>query len=713
MLLRTILFLVFSLSTTLIFAQVCSGCLEKEPSSLGVIKTPIADYPVVNERCATEHMHKYQQQHHNVASDDAFEEWMSRKIQDTNLSQREVITVPVVVHVIHNGEPIGTSPNLSDAQVISQINVLNQDFRRMMGTNGFNDHPNGADIEIEFCFAVIDPNGNPTNGINRQNLGSTGWGNNQIENNMKPNTIWDPEQYFNIWVCNFSNPDLLGYAQFPSASGLQGLSGGAASTDGVVVGAPFFGSIEEDDGSFSLNGTYNLGRTLTHEIGHSFGLRHIWGDGDCDADDYCADTPDSDDSNGGCPTGTESCGSVDMIENYMDYTHDACMNIFTNDQKARMLTVMENSPRRANLKNSIVCNPPPLFSFSGQVVDATTGIGIAGAEVKFQGALSPEATTGADGTFTFPSIYEGEYEVFAGSWGYVTTSISDAYLDGNTGIYTIELEQGYYDDFALDFNWTVSGNADTGAWERVTPEGSYYQGTAYDPASDIGSDFGRECYITGSAGGGGAGSNDVDNGTTTLTSPVFDATLYDEPELSFYRIFAIGGGQGPTPDDELEISLTNGSETVILETVDVNSPDLFQWVYKEFIISDYVTPTNNMRLIVSTSDQVTSADGHLVDAAIDLFRVDESSSVSVDNTLADELDFSLQPNPSQGEFTVQLENMTETADIIIYDALGRQVLQQNTLNGSNHINISQQANGIYFLQVNMDGRSFVRKVVKE
>jgi hypothetical protein len=374
---------------------------------------------------------------------------------------------------------------------------------------------------------------------------------------------------------------------------------------------------------------------------------------------------------------------------------------------------MENSPRRANLKNSIVCNPPPLFAFNGQVVDAETGVGIAGAAVKFSGDLSPEANTGTDGTFTFPSIYEGEYQVFAGSWGHMTTFVSNVYFDENSALYTIELDKGYYDDFALDFNWTVSGNAETGSWEKVNPSGSYYDGTEYDPSSDVDSDLGNECYLTGNAGGGSAGSNDVDNGTTTLTSPAFDATLYTEPKVSFYRLFATGGGQGATPDDVLEISLTNGSETVVLETVDINSDDLFEWVYKEFVMSNYIALTNSMQLIITTSDQVGNAEGHLVDAAIDLFRVEEAYNVSVDNTLADELNFSLQPNPSQGEFMIQLENINEIANIRIFDALGRQILEQNAFDGNTNINISQQATGIYFLQVNVNGRSFVKKIVKK
>jgi len=280
----------------------------------------------------------------------------------------EIITIPVVVHVIHNGDAIGVNENISDAQVLSQITVLNQDYRRMVGTPGFNNDPVGADVEIQFCLAKTDPNNNPTTGIDRQNKGVASWGENQIETTLKPSTSWNPSKYFNIWVVNFGGnlTGVLGYAQFPNASGLPGMnaSNGSSSTDGVVIGYQYFGSSQIASGSYQT--PYNLGRTASHEIGHALGLIHIWGDTvGCSTiasqGDYCDDTPIAYEENDQCPQGYDSCPTqpgVDMTNNYMDYTRDACMNIFTQDQKERMLTVMNVSSRRAALKTSTVCSPP-------------------------------------------------------------------------------------------------------------------------------------------------------------------------------------------------------------------------------------------------------------------------------------------------------------------------------------------------------------------
>ncbi len=332
-------------------------------------------------RCATTEYEEYLKlKDPKRPSNSEFEKWLQPFI-NREINQKKagssiqktavVITIPVVVHVIHNGDNLGTDENIFDEQVASQIRVLNEDFRKKSGTPGFNSNPVGADIEIEFALAKKDPQGILTTGIDRVNLGEANWSTGDIDEIVKPRTIWNPDKYFNIWVVNFDRTDLLGYAQFPSNSSLPGLSqnSSVANTDGVVIGYKFFGSR-----AYFANGTYGTpydrGRTASHEVGHWLGLRHIWGDGGCDVDDFCADTPNAGQQNEGCPANVDSCPEspgLDMIENYMDYTNDGCMNIFTQDQKSRMISIINNSPRRASLKTSDVLTPGIVFANDGAV----------------------------------------------------------------------------------------------------------------------------------------------------------------------------------------------------------------------------------------------------------------------------------------------------------------------------------------------------------
>ncbi|OGS88256.1 MAG: hypothetical protein A3E30_16850, partial [Fluviicola sp. RIFCSPHIGHO2_12_FULL_43_24] len=332
-------------------------------------------------RCYTDEQHAARMlANPELESKEDFEQWVNEAIAD--MDQNKIIggvyQIPVVFHIIHSGEAVGSGSNISQAAVQSQIDVLNEDFRRIFGTNGWNTHPDGADTQIEFCLAQRRPNGTAFTagqpGVNRilySTIGATAppFGTGYVDGTIKTwtynggvataNRGWDPNKYMNIWICQLSG-GILGYAQFPeSPIGGMGCGATAVATDGVVFTT---GSIGKSSVT-GFGGPYNEGRTATHEIGHWLGLRHIWGDGGCTVDDYCNDTPEAATANYGCPGGTNSCtaapdAGLDMIENYMDYTDDLCMNIFTNDQKQRMRAVLEASPLRRSLINSDACTPP-------------------------------------------------------------------------------------------------------------------------------------------------------------------------------------------------------------------------------------------------------------------------------------------------------------------------------------------------------------------
>ena len=293
-----------------------------------------------------------------------------------NGQRLSTINLPIVYHVIHNGTAIGTGSNISAAFINSQNEQLNFDYRMAAGTSGDNNDPRGADSQVEFCLATEDPDGNSLSepGINRINRNDEGWSappydQTDMNGTIKAASIWDPEKYVNVWIVELTG-GLLGYAQFPSNTGLGGLSdnGGPANTDGVVI---TYNSVGSTTNPFPGGAPYDKGRTLTHELGHWLGLRHIWGDADCGTD-FCDDTPTQMTSSGGnCPNTTTCDGMADMTKNYMDYSNDVCMNVVTNDQKARIRAVLATG-RSALLSSDIPCNVSgysPIISYftaSGQ-----------------------------------------------------------------------------------------------------------------------------------------------------------------------------------------------------------------------------------------------------------------------------------------------------------------------------------------------------------
>ena len=288
-----------------------------------------------NERCQIDEYRKYLKNHNlyrgsTYSPDNSFN------------SQRLVYNIPVVIHVLYNND----EQNISDNRVFSQIDVLNEDYNNLnqdlnllpeqfsdiVGSTGFN-----------FCLAQYDLNGQGFNGINRvytDVVSFQGFNNDMKESNSGGVDAWDTNSYLNIWVCNLSG-NSLGFATMPGDVDYI--------YDGIVIDYEYFG-INLDSSS-----PYNLGRTGTHEVGHYFNLEHTFFAG-CSDWDSCDDTPPIASATFGCPSfPQESCGGVtSMTMNFMDYTDDACMNMFTSCQTTIMVNTLLNQ-RSGLLSNSNQC----------------------------------------------------------------------------------------------------------------------------------------------------------------------------------------------------------------------------------------------------------------------------------------------------------------------------------------------------------------------
>ncbi len=266
----------------------------------------------------------------------------------------EVLTIPVVVHIIHTGQAYGVDANIDDEQVYSAVMALNDDFRKVPGTWGDGE---GVDTKVEFCLAQRDPNGNAHSGINRVNgcsislycnegiTAGNGQGANELD--VKNLSRWPNQQYYNIWVVteienNNGGSGIQGYAYFPTSS----------SVDGTVVLYNAFGT------EGTLKSYTNRNKTLTHELGHAFALFHTFqgdscSESDCDLQgDRVCDTPPTVLSSS---CNAPACGGTQQIENYLDYTNQTCKNMFTQGQMERMRLSIENS--RPNLLISNACQP--------------------------------------------------------------------------------------------------------------------------------------------------------------------------------------------------------------------------------------------------------------------------------------------------------------------------------------------------------------------
>lgn len=324
---------------------------------------------------------------------------------------------------------------------------------------------------------------------------------------------------------------------------------------------------------------------------------------------------------------------------------------------------------------------------------------IPGATVQLvNGELVYNGITDASGNVLINNVFEGTYDVTVGKWGYLTECFTVTITSNNNQI-NVALAEGYEDDFSLDFGWTVSGNATTGAWERGIPNGTNFASILMNPDVDAFGDCGEQAFVTGNSGSA-AGDDDVDGGETILTSPVFDLSNGNDWYVSFYTWFSNEGGAG-SPDDSLIVSLDNGTQVVDLV---VETSTTAQWTYHSFRVLDHISPTSNMQLHVRTMDLPSS--GHLVEGGFDHFLAVDSAGIGLDEP---NMNFAIYPNPATDYIVVSGE-IQENMDIRAYDLRGVQVGAWST-DRELRIDTREWSSGTYILRGEGRRSSFTERII--
>lgn len=738
--------------------------------------------------------------------------WFNEKVeefvknQQQNKTQLPNYTIPVIVHVVHGGQSVGTYPNVSQAQINSQIAILNNDYAGIGLNNGNAPAPFAplkANCNINFCLAQKDPTGATLlePGIERINYISKGWANPTtpttpaafqtfVNGTIKPNSIWDPTRYLNIWLtdCN-NNVGLLGYATFPAGTGLAGVSSflGTASTDGIWNWSRAFGNVG------TLQAPYNQGRTASHEIGHWLGLIHIGGDGngniagDCNATDYCADTPPQKGGfasgqygqNYGAPTyplyatGSNSCAGApngNMFMNFMDYTDDAAMYMFTNDQRTRMQTAMANGTFRSLLTTSAasLCNIPaatPSASFNmasnGCINSAVTVNNLSSGNPVPTFAWSSIPATGV--TFNPNNTAQAPTINFANPGSYTITVVATNSLGSNNNSKAIVINNCAVASTCLDTLVNFDGNDTLNAFRAgadvavngCSPNAGYILGNncyddlekaEYFPASTYTQVTAAQAtgvivlfFKNGSRGTGGNASsavtmrlydqtvntftgtpsgikpnNSIGSASTTIgnilaVTSVSNVTYCGSPNLAFGTpIIKPFKYTFATP---INLPASGGFfASVVLPTGAQDTAVIFNNGPSSAANRSFEKWSNNVWYEVKTAWSSNFNYAMAILPIIQCASVTAISDKSILNT-----NINLYPNPSSGDVSIiaTLPN-EQTLDVQVTNVMG-QVLYGSKFTGVTNnvfnLNLGEYSNGVYFVTINNGSEKITKRVI--
>lgn len=597
----------------------------------------------------------------NRAEIEAFTQKFVSTFQD---GERATYNIPVVVHVLYNT----AAQNISDAQIQSQINVLNADFQLLNADNtsvpaAFSSLK--ANVSVSFCLAKQDANGAATTGIIRKSTTKTSFDANTDAAkivSLGGSAAWDRNQYLNLWIVPSivagSSTGILGYAQFP---------GGAAATDGVVIAHKYFGT------TGTAVAPFNKGRTGTHEVGHWLNLNHIWGDDGtaCTGTDNVTDTPNQSGANYGCPTFPKvSCSNGangDMFMNYMDYTDDACMFMFSTGQKARMQAILASGGARASLNSSIRCNAPT----TGTVCAAPTGL-----------TSSAITTTGATLSWTAVSgatSYTLQYKTAAATTFTTLTGIT------TTSRALTGLTAGTTYNFQV---LAVCSATSSSAYAASTFATSAVVVTCSDIYEANNTAATAKAFTVGNtitAAIGVSGDLDYFSFSNTNAKKNIKITL--------------------TSTQDYDIRLYNSAGTQVKFQSTAANPEIL--VYNTTVVGAYKFRIEGYNNAFSTTACYTLK----VELGTSNFKGEEG--FSEENVLT-EADVKVFPNPTSGDITVQMveEKCNREMNVILYNSVGQMVHNQKYGEAkTTNLNMGNLENGVYILQVRDENNVVNKRII--
>ncbi len=627
---------------------------------------------------------------------------VSTKLYETNSSHLKII--PVVVHVIHNA---GVE-NISNTQIQSQIDVLNEDFGKMPLTPG---DGNGVDTEVRFCLAKITPDGKCTDGIVRVRSTLTTHQTYQ-RSQLAGLSAWDATRYLNIYIVkNISGGSTLGYASFP---------GGPVNEDGVVMAYNYFGRTGSIAGGTS-------GRTASHEVGHWLGLYHTF-NGGCGVDtcldgDYVCDTPPAANPNFGCPV-INSCANdipnvPDQIQNYMDYSNDGCKNMFTNGQKNRMqatLNTFRNAIWQAANITATGCDSGFVSPPCSAVADFTSN---------GQNICVGNAVQFVNRTLNNPTSY---LWYFPGGTPSSSTAQNPTVVYSALGSYNVSLvaTNSNGTDSVTFSNYITVSNPVPGI---ALPYNEGFEASAFPPNgividnSDAGVTWERDSMAVQFAGLGSAKINNLINTNygqaDAMILPTFDLSTFTNPYISFRWAYA---KSDPNYSDELIVLISTDCEvnytqifyrtgstmtTGPTQTTPYIPDSNTVWKLCNVSLGSYATCDHAILKIVN----VTDGGNNLYIDNINL----GASAVGIFENTPDARSVVVYPNPANEQVVLTIDHnaFAKDAELHLYDLMGNSVYEEKMSSAQQVLDLRNYPAGIYFITIRTQNSVLTKKLIKQ